>query len=298
MILVTGGSGFLGQRVCWELTQAGKKVLDFSLSTAPTNSYLSLAGDIADISSLKTVFDKYPIEVVVHLAALLHTASKLNPQRAFQVNVLGSVNLIQLCLQKGVRRFVFGSTIDMIGYYPPERGDVDETAEPLPNDLYGETKRFIEKFGVAIANLNAFQFISARIPLIIGPGQPTPTSPWRMEIFNLLKTGGSLEIPFAADEIMAVSHVQDSAEALARLTLAERPQHAIYNLPCESWRLFDLGKAIERAGSGIRVHFGHRRFDFCPALVNWERFKVEFGYAPVPLIHRLEAYARSASNVH
>ncbi len=297
MILVTGGSGFLGKYVCEEFIRAGKEVLDFSLQISPDDRYPGLAGDIADRDALSAVFEQYPIESVVHLASLLHTESRLNPERAFRVNVVGSANLIECCLQKGIKRFVFGSTIDMIGYYPRSKGPIDESAEVLPNDLYGETKRFIEKLGISFAELEDFEFVSARIPLIVGPGEPTPTSAWRMDMFNRLGDSGVLELPFAPDEWMAVSHVQDSAQATALLALAQKPKHIIYNLPCETWPLSNLGKTIERHSTGLQVRFGNKRFDFCPALVNWQRFAAEFGYTPTSLAQHLEMYKRRFTHV-
>lgn len=290
MILVTGGSGMQGQPVCRRLVEMGKEVINIDLQDGDTWSQRQVRADIADWPAMEAVFKQYPVEVVIHLASMLHTESWKNPDRAFETNVLASVHLLNLARQYGVRRFVFGSTVDAIGYLPPETGPVDESYDILPSDFYGETKRFIEKMGVAYAEQYGMDFVSARIPFLVGPGQPSATSAWRMDLFNLLPTGGVLQFGFPPEAVIPVVDCRDSAESIIVLALAEQVQHRIYHTPGESWRLSDLAAEVGRIGEGVEVRYGNKDTDFYPQAVSCERFFREFGGEPVSLVRRLEQY--------
>jgi len=296
MILITGGSGFLGRQVCEQLTNEGHPVLNASLNPGQITGYPSQQVDIAQAAELESLFSHYSFDTIIHLAALLHTESWKNPSDAFRVNIQGSFNLLELSRQYHIRRFVFGSTVDALGYYPPEEGGVTEEVEILPADLYGETKRFIEKLGLAYRQIYGLGFISARIPFIVGPGPTTPTSAWRMDIFNLLKSGGEIDFGFEADAVIPIAHVLDSAVETCALATASSIKHSIYNLPCESIRVSDLAAAVETFGKNIRIKFGTKKGDFYPAFVDSSRFQEEFNIAHLPLVTRLEEYRLRLDN--
>jgi nucleoside-diphosphate-sugar epimerase len=290
MILVTGGSGFLGRQVCEQLTNQGHSVLDASLNPIQTPAYASRLVDISQAAELEGLFSNYPVDTVIHLAALLHTESWKNPTDAYRVNVQGSFHLLELARKYQLRRFVFGSTVDALGYHPPEEGAVNEEAEVLPSDLYGETKRFIENLGLAYRQIYGLEFISSRIPFIVGPGTTTPTSAWRMDIFNLLKDGGEIDLGFEAEAVIPIAHVLDSAIETCTLATACSPKHSIYHLPCESIRVADLAEAVQRICKNLSIKYGSKKADFYPTRVDFSRFQKEFNLAHTPLFTRLEEY--------
>src|SRR5437879_4337834 len=122
-VLVTGGRGFIGRSVVRLLQHKGYAVLVLDLPSAnPSGSAVGLPGvqeissrevscDIGDPIQLQSVFESGPIAAVIHLAAILPTAAQRDPLRATQVNVVGSLNLLELSRQFGVRRVVFGSSL-------------------------------------------------------------------------------------------------------------------------------------------------------------------------------------------
>ena len=290
MILVTGGNGFQGIPLCEHLSAIGQEVLSVARHPVQSPLYLSEKADVTDPQAMAALFEKYPITAVIHLVSLLASKSSNNPDQAVRVNVIGTLNMLELCRQTGVRRFVYGSSYNAVGFYPPAGGLVDETIEPLPTAFYGETKRFIEKMGIRFAELNGMEFISGRLSILVGPGEPTPTSAWRSNIFNLLESGGHIEITFAPGEILPLADVRDTAVSLALLALADHPRHTIYNLPSESMRCSELADIVSRAGQGLQVSFGTRKLDDIPPLVSSERLQQEFNYQPVPLAQRLQEY--------
>ncbi len=114
--LVTGGSGFLGKPVCEYLIRQGHTVLDVSLETIPIQGCQSFQADISRLVELEPVFAEQKFDAILHLAALLHTASWKDPAGAYRVNVQGSYNLLEMARKYHVPRFVFGSTVDALGF--------------------------------------------------------------------------------------------------------------------------------------------------------------------------------------
>lgn len=290
MILVTGGSGFLGKLVCENLHNNGHAVLNASIVTPKDTPYPSLTADITDIDNTETLFKSFPIKKVIHLAALLHTESWKNPSEAFMVNVQGSRNLLELSRKYEISRFVFGSTVDALGFHPEQECPVSENSQILPTDFYGETKRFIEKLGLAYRQIYGLEFVIDRIPFIVGPGNSTPTSAWRMDIFNLLVKGGEIDFGFIPEAPIPVSHVFDSALATNVLATADTVPHDTYHLPNESIKVKDLAEFVGKLGNNITIKYGSKKPDFYPTSVDDSRFQQDFQYNHTSLFTRLEQY--------
>lgn len=287
MILVTGGSGLVGYALCQRLVQLGKEVVSLDLKRDVAEGCVCLVGDVTDHKNLEKVFDIYPFKAVVNLASLLVSASSRDPVRAFRVNVWGSFNLLELCVVKGIQRFVFGSSYSALGDISGYKKPIDETSPAQPIDFYGETKRFTERLGMALSDIHGLEFVSARMPIIVGPGEPKSTSAWRAEMFNMLANGGRLFINYSADETLPLAHTKDMAEAIAILTTNEKVEHSIYHLPYELWRVSDLGRELEAIGNGLSVEYGERRFSGAPVNLSWERMRREFHVYPPSLRSRL-----------
>ena len=276
MILVTGGCGFVGRSLCQRLIDTGFETvcLDIEHDDALKNTCLEV--DITNRTSLERVFNEYPLNVVINLAAVLFSAAIKNPSHAFLVNVFGSFNLLDLCRLKGVRRFIFGSSYAAIGDHPGSSEPVSESSPSQPTDYYGETKSFVEKLGIVFSDRYDLEFVSARIPLVVGPGRPTSTSAWRADIFNKLNSGGEVRIDYAANENLPIAHHSDVAEALVALIQAGKFNHSIYHLPSEKWRVSDLGKTVEEISTELKVEYGDRPISGAPQTVSWERIREEF----------------------
>ena len=118
VVLVTGHTGFKGSWLCKILINAGAKVIGYSLP-APTNPNLfdlskieehmiSVIGDIRDFGMLKSVFEKYQPEIVIHMAAqpIVRNSYK-EPKYTYEVNVLGTVNVLECVrLTQSVKSFL------------------------------------------------------------------------------------------------------------------------------------------------------------------------------------------------
>lgn len=117
-VLITGHTGFKGSWLCKMLTNAGAEVTGYSLNPPTSPSLFEIAeiekdinsviGDIRDLASLKSVFDKAQPEIVLHLAAQpIVRDSYKNPVYTYETNVMGTVNICE-CVRntKSVKSFL------------------------------------------------------------------------------------------------------------------------------------------------------------------------------------------------
>lgn len=272
MILVTGSDGFLGRSVC---AQLGRENLEFMgvdrRSPHPC--------DMTDPEALDHLFRTHPIDTVIHLAALLPSACRRNPAEASRVNVLGSATLLESAAAFGVRRFVFGSSISV---YCAAQDAVD---------IYGAGKRYIETYGQILAERTGLQFAALRIATVVGPGARHTASPWRSEIFEKLGRGiaSRIAIPFAADAILSLVHVEDAGRMLTLLATQADVPSTIYDTPSENWLLRDLKAVVEALDGNLRVEFDDTGQPSAPPLANGARFVCDFAWQAPPLRDRLAA---------
>jgi nucleoside-diphosphate-sugar epimerase len=291
-VLVTGAQGFLGRAVTRLLARSDLQVIALD-STPPASSSdastaIPVVSDITNRQELERIFRQNRIDGVVHLAAILPTAAQRDPARATQVNVDGSLNLVELARQSGVRRFVFGSSLSIYGTCSPDHV-VSEADRAAPEDVYGAAKLYVEQLGSAFAESRSLEFVSLRIGRVVGPGARSTTSPWRSEIFELLQTdrAGEIVIPYIGSDRVLLVHVEDAARALVTLLQGSRPAHAIYNAPCESWVVNDLKQKVESLSRNVHVTLGDEYAKGNPRLLDFSRFRDEYRFETVPIAERL-----------
>jgi nucleoside-diphosphate-sugar epimerase len=293
-ILTTGGSGFLGSEVIRQLLGADCRIVNISHRTAPSAGVISEKADLTDIQQLEKVFQSYQINAIIHMAAALSSHSNQNPDEAFRLNVLGSYNLMEMSHQFGISRFVYASTFSLLGYREPEFGLADESLIPTPDNFYGETKQFVEALGVSCGEKFGFQFSSGRMGALVGPGQATASSAWRMDIFNKLRTGGDIKTKFSPQTIMIFSPVEDTARALVTLALAEENRHNIYNLPHDSLTFIEVRDYFTGLNPSIRFSFGSILEHDMPTRIDASRFTSEFPqFNHITLLEALKNYQSS-----
>ena len=293
-ILVTGAAGFVGRAVAKALRAAGRRLVLVDSVRSGDPEFPCVVCDISDAAQIRRVFESERIDGIVHLAAVLPTAAQREPARATRVNVHGSLNLLTLAREFGVRRFVFGSSLSIYGTCPSDVV-VSESYHATPEDHYGETKLIAEMLGHSFAELKRMEFVSLRIGRVIGSGAQSTTSAWRSEIFEFLRETGTREIriPYVASERILLVHVEDVARAVVTLVEAGRLEHRIYNAPCESVLVRELKAWVEELNSNIRVVVGDREAEGNPRRVDWSRFRGEFGFEVVTVREQLERAAKA-----
>ena len=179
-VLVIGGAGFIGSHVVAELlrTDVGQvtiydnltrgKVANLSESLAdPRCRVFPDGGDVRDTDVLRRAMDG--IDGVVHLAAMWLLHCKDYPRTAFDVNIAGTFNVLEACVQAGVKRLVYSSSASVYG----DAVEVPMTEEhPFNNrNFYGATKIAGEAMCRAFHDRNGLSYVGLRYMNVYGPHQ-------------------------------------------------------------------------------------------------------------------------------
>jgi UDP-glucose 4-epimerase len=147
-ILVTGGAGYIGSETARRLVAAGHDVTVFDdLSRghrAAIGSIPLVVGDVRDRQLVASTLRERRIEAVIHFAALKSVDESVrDPGAYFDVNIDGTLNVLQAMAEVGVDSIVFSSSCAVYG--TPERSPVDEAAPVHPMNPYGESKLAAER---------------------------------------------------------------------------------------------------------------------------------------------------------
>lgn len=174
MILVTGGSGFVGSALLKQLLNDGCELrasARTSRSTELKGVQYHLIRDMTASTDWYTALNG--VQSVVHCAARVHVMQDdvTDPLQAYrEVNVNGTLNLASQAAQTGVRRFVFVSSIKVNGEatLPGKPFTADDLPSPL--DPYGVSKLEAEQGLREIEEQTGMEVVIVRPPLVYGPG--------------------------------------------------------------------------------------------------------------------------------
>lgn len=155
MILVTGGTGYIGSHTVVELLNRGESVLilDNLCNSSPKvldrieticgKRPLFLQGDIRDKAVLAKVFAEHAIKAVVHFAGLKAVGESVaKPLMYYENNVYGSMTLLEAMAEAGVKQFVFSSSATVYG--DPHNPCIVEDFPLQPANPYGRSKLMVE----------------------------------------------------------------------------------------------------------------------------------------------------------
>ncbi|MFJ4912910.1 UDP-glucose 4-epimerase GalE [Streptomyces sp. NPDC088726] len=164
-VLVTGGAGYVGSFTVRELRAAGHEVLVLdNLSTGRREAVgdvpLTVA-DVRDAAALGHVFGEFEPHGVIHLAGLKSSEESLSQLHTyFEVNVTGTLHVLNEAAAHGVEFFVFSSSCAVYG--TPQICPVDEQAASRPESPYGETKYISERLIQWYARITGMRYVCLR----------------------------------------------------------------------------------------------------------------------------------------
>lgn len=249
-ILVCGGAGYIGSHAVRALLAKNKEVVVVDnmqtghVEAVPENVKLEL-GDLRDKEFIDRVFKNNKIDGVIQFAAdSLVGESMIVPDKYFENNVMGTMNLLNAMKKYGVKNIVFSSTAATYG--EPKRVPIVETDETNPTNPYGESKLMVEKmlkwydsaYGIKYTALRYFNVAGAYETGEIGEDHSPETH--LIPIILQVALGKREKIGIYGDDyptedgtcIRDYVHVMDlvNAHILALDRLAKGNDSAIYNL--------------------------------------------------------------------
>ena len=201
VVLVTGGSGFIGSHVCDALVASGREVRCFDNLASSKRSNIAhlednsrfafVQGDIRRIEELKAAMGG--VSAVVHLAALGSVPRSIaDPLSSEAVNLGGFVNLLEAARQTGVKRIVYASSSSVYGDSAelPKR----EGAEGRPLSPYAVTKCMDEAYAHLYHHMHGLQMIGLRFFNVFGERQD-PEGPYAAAIPKFIRAFLKHEAP-------------------------------------------------------------------------------------------------------
>jgi UDP-glucose 4-epimerase len=232
-ILVTGGAGFIGSNVADGFIAHGHEVVvvddlstGFSRNIPPQATFYQV--DIRQ-DALGEVFRKEKPDVVDHHAAQIDVRKSVDdPMYDAQVNILGTLNLIQQCVHYGVKKVIYASTGGAV-YGEPTRLPVDETQAIQPLCQYGISKHTVEHYLYLYQHNYGLHYTVLRYPNVYGPRQDPHGEAGVVAIFTEAMFAGRRPTIFGDG-----SHTRDYVFVgdivKANLLALERGQDRIVNL--------------------------------------------------------------------
>jgi len=177
-VLITGGAGFIGSHVVDRLVKDGYAVRVIDNLSAGRLDNISghlvsekvefVKGDIRDATLVGKTLDD--VDVVVHLAALISVPFSFeHPDLTFDVNLLGTLNLLRSSIEKRIKRFVFASSCAVCG--ESEFLPINEEARTNPISPYAESKLIAERYCLGLSQKQLLQSVVLRFFNVYGPRQ-------------------------------------------------------------------------------------------------------------------------------
>jgi nucleoside-diphosphate-sugar epimerase len=240
-VLITG-AGLIGAHIARELQMRGVDVVLYDV--APATDYLStvldldrarvVAGDITNLPELAALVQHYRVEQVVHTAALIGAQVAQQPYRGVQVNVDGTIAVMEAARGGGVKRLIFCSSMAIYDFDRlPPGARIAEDAPLGPKNLYGATKLACEQLLNQYGAIYKIDVIHLRLAGVYGRGQFVGGS-WMGRILNR-----ALEASLAGKSVTLKSewlgtneyvYVKDVARALAAACLTPNLPSSAYNI--------------------------------------------------------------------
>ncbi|MDN2580167.1 UDP-glucose 4-epimerase GalE [Aquibium sp. ELW1220] len=147
-VLVTGGAGYIGSHMVWELLDAGEEVVvidnlstGFEWALAPEAAFYK--GDVADRRLVRRVIREHAVDAIIHFAGSVVVPDSISqPLFYYENNTCKSRALIEHAVAGGVRHFIFSSTAAI--YAAGDALPLDEEALVAPQTPYGMSKFMVE----------------------------------------------------------------------------------------------------------------------------------------------------------
>lgn len=232
-VMVTGGAGFIGSHLVDACIAAGHDVIAVDdLSTGKReNIHPSASFYLADIRSpeLARVFQTERPDVVYHLAAKANVRESMEqPLLYADVNVLGSLSVLECCRRYATRKIVYAST-GGAAYGEPQFLPVSEDHPINPLDPYGASKHHVEHYLFLYWRNYGLDFTVLRYPNVFGPRQDPLGEAGVVAIFTLqMLTGGQPIINGDGEQLRDYVHVLDVVRA--NLLALEEGSGGVYNV--------------------------------------------------------------------
>jgi UDP-glucose 4-epimerase len=296
-ILVTGGMGVIGSMVSGLLVEKGLRPvlmarhLDRNLIGAFEEKVDIELGDIIDFPRLASVIKTHGVTHIIHMAALIGALSHQNPPHSVQVNVVGTLNVLEAARLFGVRRVVFTSAKGVYGHIGGEHGHptfkpVTEDHPKNPIRIYESEKLMGEHMGQFYRRTYGTEFAALRFSGTFGPGK-TVRHGDKAALSGLVEkafAGKPVVIAKGGEQKTDYVYNKDAAQGVCLACLADRLTYTAYNIGSGTLaNLKDFAQEVKRLLPGTEIEVGPGISEEQPnynCLYDISRARDDLGYIP------------------
>ena len=264
-VLVIGSTGQIGSELTMKIRReiAGSQVVAGYIPGAEPKGILLESGpaeiaDVRDVKGLAAIVDKYRIDTIYNLAALLSAVAEKKPLLAWDIQMNGLINILEISREKGCAVFT-PSSIGSFGPETPHVGTPQDTIQ-RPRSMYGVTKVATELLSDYYFHKYGVDTRSVRFPGLISnvtlPGGGT--TDYAVEVYYSAVKGEEFVCPIGPGTYMDMMYMPDALKAAVDIMIAD-PTRLIhrnsFNIASMSFEPEQLFAKIREYIPGLRVRY-------------------------------------------
>ena len=292
-ILITGARGQIGTELTTALRtlHGGNRVIATDVQPLPDHLTADGPGERLDVTNrdaLAAVVRKHRINTIYHLAAILSATGEEKPRLAWQVNIGGLTNVLEVAREEGVVRIYHPSSIAVFGPQTPKDGTPQETVL-RPTTMYGISKVTGEMLGAYYHQRYGLDVRGIRYPGVISSETPPGggTTDYAVEIFYEAIRHGRYTCFVREDTVLPMIYMPDCIRATLMLMEADASQlkHAAeYNLAALTFSAGEIAAEIRKHLPDFEIEykpdFRQQIADSWPRTIDDSAARKEWGWRP------------------
>lgn len=267
MILVTGGSGFVGINLIEKLLDDELNVVNFALTPVPeearqsfqqrTGRYTYVQGDVLDRGAILDTIDQYGITKILHGAVITPgiDREKESSHLVMNVNCMGTIQVLEAAKDRNIEQFIYISSVSVYGDTAFEDALLDEgSSKPQPRTLYEISKHAAEKATLRYKELHNLNVTVVRLGQVFGPWEhysgirDTFSGPFQAARLAMLNEPAIMHRPGFRDWVYS----KDIAGALAAILKKTRLSYDIYNIGSGNvWSIVEWCDLLKKRNLGF-----------------------------------------------
>jgi len=294
VVLVTGGSGFIGSAVVRKLAQRGDEVVAVDVGQSPAVAELVEAQpktvsfapvDLTEWAQMAQVIKRVRPQAIVHCAAIVGVLNSVSaPIATMRVNVEGSLNLLEAMRLFDVLRMVHISSEEVYGPFDAEI--IDETHPARPLKPYGISKYAVEQLSRDYVRTHGLDILHARTCWVYGPRLPRPRVP--KILIDAIIDRRPCHLDRGADFRVDHVHVDDCVEGILKVLDHRQHRYDVYNIATGAApSLGEIVEILKDLAPEAELSVGPGTYEFAKGLaavkkgaLDITRARSEIGYEP------------------